>query len=386
LAVLLATVEVFLDWITWIELNVAIVYGLPLILAAAARSRPLLWTLMSILVLVTFVVYSFQIPPGHFSLDEPFFLNRVLAAVAMVLTAGLGHIWIKALETLEAQSRALKERNVKLDAANQELIHREELIARQNEELEFRRREAEEASSRKTRLLASVSHDIRTPVNAINLLAEGIRWAGENPAVAAQVPDLAQRLQANALSLAEQVADLIDLARLESGRMDLKEITFSLNDLLAGQYRALFPLAQAKGLRLETEMPEPPIWLQADRIKLSRVLSNLIGNGIKFTETGGVKISAVRLTGEAVLIQVQDTGIGIPPEQLERVFDEFAQIHTTEGDRTKGWGLGLAISRRLINAMGGTLTVVSTPGQGSRFTVRLPARCIAESPSHLASR
>ncbi len=119
LAVALAALEVLLDWTTWIELNVSIVYGLPLILAAAARSRRLLWGLTSALVLVTFVVYALQIPPRHFSLNEPFFVNRVLCAAAMVLTAGLGHIWIRAAETLRA--------------ANGELTRREELIARQNE-------------------------------------------------------------------------------------------------------------------------------------------------------------------------------------------------------------------------------------------------------------
>ncbi len=370
LAVALAALEVLLDWTTWIELNVSIVYGLPLILAAAARSRRLLWGLTSALVLVTFVVYALQIPPGHFSLNEPFFVNRVLCAAAMVLTAGLGHIWIRAAETLRA--------------ANGELTRREELIARQNEELERRRREAEEASSRKSRLLASVSHDIRTPVNTINLLAEILRRGADNPAVAAQIPDMAERLQANARSVADLVSDLLDLARIDSGRADLRESTFALNDLLAGQCHDLAPLARAKALRLEAELPEPPVRLRADRGKLARVLANLIGNAIKFTETGGVTVRAARAPGGDVLIAVRDTGVGIAPGQLDRVFDEFAQVHRADGEGNKGWGLGLAICRRLVNALGGTITVESAPGRGSVFTVRLPSRCVAEAPPGLA--
>src|SRR5581483_6360904 len=218
-----------------------------------------------------------------------------------------------------------------------------------------------EASSRKSRLLASVSHDIRTPLNTITLLAEVLRHAGDNPA-AARLPDLARRLQANARSVAELVSDLLDMARIDSGRMDLKESTFSLNDLLADQCRDLLPLARAKGLRLETELPEPPVRLRADRGKLSRVLCNLIGNAIKFTERGGVTVSAARPADGAVRIDVRDTGVGIAPEQLDRVFDEFAQAHKAGGDSNKGWGLGLAICRRLVNAMGGAITVESAPG------------------------
>ncbi len=383
LAVSLAAVEVLIDWTTWIELNVSIVYGLPLILAAAARSRRLLWGLVSALVLVTFIIYSVQIPPGRFSLGEPFFVNRALSAAAMLLTAGFGHIWIRATEALDARGRALKERNEELGAANEELTRREELIARQNEELECRRREAEEASSRKSRLLASVSHDIRTPLNAISLLAEVVRRAGEDPVAAAQIPEMAQRLQAHARSVAELVSDLLDLARIDSGRMELKEGPFSLNDLLADQCRDLVPLSQAKALRLESELPEPPIWVRSDRGKLSRVLSNLVGNAIKFTEAGGVTLSATRSPGGDVLVAVRDTGVGIAPEQLGRVFEEFAQVHKTGDPGNKGWGLGLAICRRLVNALGGSITLESAPGRGSVFTVCLPSHCVVEGPNGL---
>src|SRR2546423_1825870 len=106
LAVSLAAVEIIIDWTTWIELNISIVYSLPLVLAASARSRRLLWGLVFTLVLITFIVYYLQITPGHFSLGEEHFVNRVLSAVTMLLTAGLGHIWIRASETLDAQGRA----------------------------------------------------------------------------------------------------------------------------------------------------------------------------------------------------------------------------------------------------------------------------------------
>ena len=198
LALLLAFVEVLLDWTTSIDLNVAIIYGLPLVWIAARRNRKLLWGLTLFLILMTFCVYFVQIPPGVFSAHEPLFLNRVLDVVALILTAGLLQVWMAAADITDAQSRTLKVQNDRLEFVNRELVRREQEIARQNEELDRRRCEAEEASNRKTRLLASASHDIRTPVSAINLMAEVICQAAENPGLLPQLPDMAHRLQDSA--------------------------------------------------------------------------------------------------------------------------------------------------------------------------------------------
>jgi signal transduction histidine kinase len=378
LAVCLAAVQVFVDWVTWIEFNEAIVYPLPLVLAAMARGRRLLWGLALFLVGTTFAVYAVQIGPGVFSLREPLFVNRVLAAVTVLLTAGLLHAWTLALDKLDEQDRSLTARNEQLDAANRELVRCQEEITRQNEELDRRRREAEESSGRKTRLLASASHDIRNGLYVLHLLTEVMRQSAERPSVAAGPADNLERLRANLVSLEDLVSDLVEMARLDSGRTDIKASTFSLNDLLAGQCRDLAPLAQTKALRLGAELPETPLWLCTDRGKLSRVLSNLIGNAIKFTQTGGVTVIAARSTDGDVLIRIHDTGVGIAPGQLELVFDEFTQVDNTGGGRDRGWGLGLAICRRLIGAMGGAVGVESTVGQGSVFTVRLPSRCLAD--------
>ena len=379
LAVLLAALEALVDWTTWIQLNISLVYGLPLLLAAAARSRRLLWALTGVLIGITFIVYSMQIPPGLFSLREPFFVNRVLSSAAMLLTAGLGHIWIKATEQLDAQRRTLKDNNEALRAANLELVRHQELIANQNEELERRRREAEEASSRKSRLLASVSHDIRQPINIINLTAEVMLGLAENPALTA----LAQRLKSNSQSMTELISDLLDMAQIDSGRIHLSETVFSLNDLIVAQCGELGVLAKAKGLHLEAELLDEPIKLRTDRGKLSRVLSNLIGNAIKFTEEGRVTVSATRSLGGDALITVRDTGIGIAPEQLDRIFDEFAQMHKPNKART-GWGLGLAICRRLVDMLEGSITVESVPGQGSTFTLTILSPHVVEvSAAHL---
>ncbi len=249
-------------------------------------------------------------------------------------------------------------------------------LKRLQQELDLRRREAEEASIRKTRFLASVSHDIRTPVNAINLMAEVIRRAVDNPALAEQVPHLAQRLQANALALVELVTDVLDVARFDVGKVELHESEFALHELLADEHRQLQPLAADKGLQLELEPPERPFWVRTDRVKLARVLGNLIGNAIKFTEQGVIRLSAILGPERQVVIRVADTGLGIAPEHQAFVFDEFAQLRNPERDREKGTGLGLAICKRLVDIMGGAIAVESTPRRGSTFTVTLPASCV----------
>jgi signal transduction histidine kinase len=375
LSILVATFAVVIDWITWVELNVSIMYGLPLVLAALARSRRLLWVLMLVLVTMTFAVYTAQIPAGQFTIQESLFVNRVLAALALVITTGILHVRLCAIERLAAQDEALRETNQRLEQVNSELVLREVQILHQNEELDLRRCQAEQASERKTRFMASVSHDIRTPINAINLMAEVMCRTAENPTFAAEVPDIARRLKANALSLADLLTDVLDIARFDSGRIELKASRVSLNDVLGEQCHGLLPLAQAKGLTLTLEAGAP-VWLYIDRVKLSRVVSNLLANAIKYTETGGVTVRAVVSLDQAVLIEFQDTGVGIPADSLDAVFDEYAQLSNPDRDPNKGWGLGLPICKRLVTLLGGAISVTSHLSTGSVFTVRLGSDCV----------
>ena len=243
-------------------------------------------------------------------------------------------------------------------------------------ELDARRREAEETSVRKTRFLAAISHDIRTPANAISLLAELIRRSASNPAMVAEIPELAEELHASAMALVGLLGDMLDLARFDTGRIDIQETEFSLGDLLAEEDRRLAPLARDKGLDLKVVPAARPLRVRADRIKLSRVIDNLIGNAVKFTEAGEIRLEAARLDDGRAQVRVTDTGIGIEARDLANIFDEFFQLRNPERDRTKGTGLGLAICRRLVDAMGGELTVHSEPGRGSTFAVTLPATAV----------
>jgi signal transduction histidine kinase/ActR/RegA family two-component response regulator len=255
------------------------------------------------------------------------------------------------------------------------------------EELEKRRHEAEEASLRKTRFLAAVSHDIRTPANAINLIAELMMnvtrsVADKNPedSSAAELPTMANDLRGSALSLVQLVSDVLDVTRYDYGKIEMQISEFPLPTLLAELIRQYRSEVQNKGLSLSSEETDGVV-LRADRVKLGRVISNLLGNALKFTDHGGVLIRAmVRPDGCAVL-SVSDTGPGIAREHQQHIFDEFYQVKNPARDRTQGTGLGLAICKRLVEAMDGTLQVVSDIGRGAAFTVTLPANMVVSSPT-----
>jgi signal transduction histidine kinase len=377
-AIVLAIIEIILDLGTWVELDIASIYGIPLVLAAFTRNRRLLWGLLVALMLATFVAYALQIPAGAFELHEALFVNRVLDAVALLLTAGLVHVWMLSLDVREAQAQLLEEQNRKLGVANDVLVAHEAQIVSQNEELALRRQEAEEASGRKTRLLNAVSHDIRNPVNTINLMAEVIRRTAEDPALAMQVPQMARRLQSNAQSLVALVSEVLDIAHLDSGLLQRHESTFSLNEFIDAKYRDLAPLAEAKSLQLTSEAPERTVRVRVDRVKLDRIVTNLVTNAIKFTKNGSVTLSAAVAGDGAVAIRVRDTGVGIAGDELGRIFDEFAQFNVPLGKLNGGWGLGLAISRRLANFIGAGISVESELGRGTVFTVQMARECVVD--------
>jgi signal transduction histidine kinase len=243
-------------------------------------------------------------------------------------------------------------------------------------QLDSQRRDAEEASIRKSRFLAAVSHDIRTPANAISLLADLLQRAARSPSLAAEIPNIVEDLKSSAFSLVRLVSDVLDLTRFDSGHVELVESEFPLAQLMHDECRQFAQAAREKGIAVTCELPDS-IMIRIDRVKLSRVLNNLVGNAVKFTNDGSIRLDGGRMPNGCVQIRVTDTGPGIPAEHHEKIFDEFFQLKTHGHE--KGSGLGLAICRRLATAMGLKLELQSDSGKGTTFTVTLPPTCVVRS-------
>jgi len=266
-----------------------------------------------------------------------------------------------------ARQREVDELLAKLETSNDRL-------ATANAALELRREEATEEARRKTRFLAAISHDIRTPVNALVLSCQLLRIVGQGDPEPGEISELTGGLLDNASALAELVNDLLDIARYDQGKLEFIEADFPLGEFLAATVGGMRPLAAQKSLLLRSDVATPTVILRTDRLKLARVVQNLVANAIKFTDAGEIVVQARADPEAGLTLTVRDTGMGIPESMRESIFDEFAQLRNPERDRTKGTGLGLAICRRLVTAMRGEIRVATEAGQwGSTFLVTLPA-------------
>ncbi|HEU0052487.1 MAG TPA: HAMP domain-containing sensor histidine kinase, partial [Longimicrobium sp.] len=242
--------------------------------------------------------------------------------------------------------------------------------ARLFEEASAARAEAEEANRAKSEFLARMSHDLRTPLNAIGGYAELVQMGIHGPVTPSQVEVMGRirRAQQHLLTL---INDILSFARLEAGQVRLEMEEVEVASVLLELRTLTEPQAAAKGLALRDCRSPGGVRVRADRERVVQVLLNLVGNAVKFTERGEVEIS-VEVAPSTVSIQVRDTGPGIAPELLGEIFDPFVQAGGPVEARRQGVGLGLAISRELARMMEGELTVESTVGEGSTFTLTLP--------------
>ncbi|MCB2224823.1 MAG: response regulator [Actinobacteria bacterium] len=239
-------------------------------------------------------------------------------------------------------------------------------------QLEEARDAAEAATRAKSELLANVSHEIRTPMNAILGMTDLALDAG----VDAEQHEYLTTVRASAESLLTIINDLLDLARVEAGRLSIEHVPFAVRATLEDVVRTMRLRAQQKGITLQARFaPGLPDWVSGDPGRLRQVVMNLVGNAVKFTDKGSVVLSARPLEGDLVEFSVEDTGIGIATGHLEAIFDAFEQADGSMTRRHGGTGLGLAISKKLVDAMGGRIEVQSVLGEGSTFTftASLPA-------------
>ncbi|MBW4638770.1 MAG: PAS domain S-box protein [Gloeocapsa sp. UFS-A4-WI-NPMV-4B04] len=265
-----------------------------------------------------------------------------------------------------------------LEEREERLAVQYETLARQNRELELTRQHIErqnlqliEAARLKSQFLATMSHELRTPMNAVIGFAQVLLRQRTASLSGTQV-DMVQRILNNGKNLLALINDILDLSKIEAGRIELKLEAFNLTQLVFATLAELQPLAEQKQLPLKVQIDLENPLIVSDSNRLRQVLVNLLSNAIKFTETGSVQIEVSEPLPNKIAIAVKDTGIGIAESDIKQIFEEFRQIDQTTTRKHSGTGLGLAITKSLVHIMKGTINVQSKLGQGSTFRVELP--------------
>jgi signal transduction histidine kinase/CheY-like chemotaxis protein len=306
--------------------------------------------LKTFLVLMTPYVAAFGVIA--WSLAAAHGLNLTVALVIVAALASLVNFFHLSRVTLDRSRTALRQARGQARAGEQA---------------------AESANEAKSAFLATMSHEIRTPLNGVLGMAQ---------AMAAEVLSPVQRerldiIDQSGKALLAILNDILDLSKIEAGKLELEEIEFDLGDVARGAHSAFTALANKKGLSFALDIDQARGVYRGDPTRLRQILYNLISNALKFTEAGEIRVTAVRSDG-VLRFSVADTGLGIPDEALAKLFGKFAQVDASTTRRFGGTGLGLAICQQLSRLMGGTIEVESELGRGSTFIVTLPMPRVGE--------
>jgi|GEM_PF-247621 len=284
-------------------------------------------------------------------------------------------------EELRASEEELKVQREELQAANEELLEKTETLEQQAQRLETARSDADNralerdtASRYKSEFLANMSHELRTPLNSLLILARSLADNEEGNLTDDQV-DSAQIISDSGTHLLRLINDILDLSKVEAGKMIATVTDIALADYAQSVSRRFGRLAEARHLTLTVTVADDlPKEIRTDGGKLDQIINNLVGNALKFTETGDVAVSFRRASALDLAIVVADTGIGIPADKIDRIFVAFEQVDGSTSRSFGGTGLGLTISRKLAQFLDGDITASSTLGRGSTFTLTLPLR------------
>jgi signal transduction histidine kinase len=242
-------------------------------------------------------------------------------------------------------------------------------------ELDDKAAQLRDANELKSRFLSYMSHEFRTPLTSMTSIT-GILLTGLDGPLTPEQQKQVEFLRASTRELTEMVNDLLDLAKVEAGRITISPEWFEMMDLFAALRGMFKPIVQSNSISLVFVEPEDDIKLYTDDKKLSQILRNFISNALKFTQAGEVRVSARLLEGDIVEFAVADTGIGIAPEHVETLFNEFVQVNVPLQKRLRGTGLGLSLARKFAELLGGRVGVESEVGKGSRFWVTLPVKFV----------
>lgn len=291
----------------------------------------------------------------------------LIESISDILTARFNGIL--AHTRLNEFSRLLEAQNKELKEQSRELVSQTGELKEQNIELEVQKKQLDEANRLKSVFLSNMSHELRTPLNSVIALS-GVLSRRLKGSIPAEESGYLEVIERNGRLLLSLINDILDIARIESGREDVCLSSVSIQGMIATVLDIVRPQAEEKGISLTADIgPDLPAF-STDLSKCQHIVLNLVANAVKFTKSGGVTIT-VRVS-DSLDIAVQDTGIGILPDMIPHIFDEFRQADERIGRTYGGTGLGLAIARKYAHMLGGSISVESVPDAGSTFTLHLP--------------
>ena len=331
-------------------------------------------------VVVGGLIIGFQVRP------ESSLLTTVLAMTSIFLYISVYalHSHLQSKRVVHAMKQ-ITEQKAQIEEKQALLQERSDALQRSKVTAEEAKRAAEEANRAKSRFLANMSHELRTPLNAIIGYSEMLKEDSADLGVTQLEPDL-EKIRSAGQHLLGLINEVLDLSKIEAGKMDVFVERFDIGALLHEVASTVQATAAAKGNTLEVKA-EPGLGvMRADLTKVRQILLNLLSNASKFTDHGPIVLAVRREAGpypeaDAIEFAVQDSGIGMTPEQVGRLFQPFVQADASTTRRYGGTGLGLTITRRFCEMMGGSVRVESEPGKGTTFTVRLPAEVMEAHPS-----
>ena len=272
---------------------------------------------------------------------------------------------------VHALRERLHAREVELDRLTQELAETNRGVVALYAELDERAQALSQMSETKTRFLSDMSHELRAPLASMINLTRLLLAHADGPLTPEQEYQVTL-IQRSAESLSEMVNDLLDIAKIEARKVDLRLEAVSVVELFAGLRGMFRPLATNESVALVFEDPAEPIVMTTDEQRVAQVLRNFVSNALKFTTQGEVRVTAQFADVDRVVLEVADTGVGIAPEHHARIFEDYTQVDGPIQKRVRGTGLGLPLTRKLAHLLGGEVRLDSKVGEGSRFSLVIP--------------
>ena len=324
-------------------------------------------------VIITGLVIGFEVRPASSLLTTVIAMTCIFIYISVYAL----HSHLQSRRVVQGMKK-MGEQKAQIEEKQGLLQERSDALQRAKVTAEDAKRAAEDANRAKSRFLANMSHELRTPLNAIIGYSEMLMEESEELGVAQLRPDL-ERIRSAGQHLLALINEVLDLSKIEAGKMDLFVESFDVSALLHEVASTIAPINAAKNNTLELRAGPNLGAMRADLAKVRQILLNLLSNASKFTEGGPIVLAVSREAGpgglddDTIVFAVEDSGIGMTPAQVQRLFQPFVQADASTTRRYGGTGLGLTITKRFCEMMGGTVGVTSDPGKGTVFTVRLPA-------------